>query len=79
VAPARLWSFPTDSLATPTCWEEEKGGGEERKVRGAIKKSKLEARLYIKKSFVGKRMMGSLVTINVRGFCTAFLRKNATG
>jgi len=28
-------------------------GGEERKVRGAIKK-KLEARLYIKKSFVGK-------------------------
>ena len=46
-------------------------GGEEKKVRGAIKK---------KVSYAGSEGIypGSLGTINVRGFCTAFLRKNAT-
>jgi hypothetical protein len=46
-------------------------GGEERKVRGAIKKQVGSEAIY-------PEILCSLVTINVRGFCTAFLRRNAT-
>ncbi|SRR6266403_247515 len=76
----RLRGFRASQL-TPTRWKEEKGDEKWRRRKESP---------WSDKKAIWKRggtvypeiscwKENDLVTINVRGFCTAFLRKNATG